>query len=149
MERERAQEDVEVCLSTRRAQRTSRRCVTLPSQASLIPGRIQTTLPPTERALYAALAPTASTSVVLKAASRTWEDHLWALVSGACEERLSRGLASIARECFWEGGLGALESGNADEEGVEGSVGVEDEEAWEDEVIQTLQELAGVQVSEG
>ena len=70
-------------------------------------------------------------------------------MSVACEERLSRGLASIARECFWEGGLGALEGGNGDEEGGEGVVGAEEEDSWEDEVVQMLQELASVQVAEG
>ncbi|KAI0739444.1 nuclear pore protein 84/107 [Daedaleopsis nitida] len=105
-------------------------------------------LPPSERALYAALAPTPSTSAALKSHCRTWEDHLWALVSVACEERLSAGLANIERECFWEGGLGALESGvAAGPEGQPRGGGEEDE--WEEEVMQTLDALSNVQVTEG
>ncbi|KAI0668046.1 nuclear pore protein 84/107 [Trametes maxima] len=112
------------------------------SQAAL-----STTLSPTERALYAALAPTTQTSISLKAVARTWEDHLWALVSLACEERLSVGLASIERDCFWENGLGALEGGaavlaprEADDEA---------EEEWENEVVHALEALSNIQVSEG
>ena len=107
---------------------------------------LQTTLSPTERALYAALAPTPSTSAVMKAVCRTWEDHLWALVSIACEERLSLGLARIARECFWESGLGALESSAA---GEANGIPDEEEEEWEADVKQMLEALGGVQVAEG
>ena len=110
--------------------------------------RIQPTLSAAERALYAALAPTPATSTALKSHCRTWEDHLWALVSVACEERLSAGLANIERECFWEGGLGALESGvTAGVDGRPRDAGEEDE--WEEEVMQTLQALSSVQVAEG
>ena len=111
---------------------------------------LQTTLSPTERALYAALAPTPSTSAVLKAVCRTWEDHLWALVSIACEERLSLGLASIARECFWESGLGALEGGapSGPTDGA-GPLNPDEDEEWEDDVTKMLEGLSGVQVAEG
>ncbi|RDX54330.1 hypothetical protein OH76DRAFT_1341693 [Lentinus brumalis] len=105
-------------------------------------------LPSAERALYAALAPSAVTSIVLKAHCRTWEDHLWALVSVACEERLSAGLAKIERECFWEGGLGALEDGaTTTSDGQVPDLG--DEESWEEDVLQTLGALADVQVADG
>ncbi|KAI0653097.1 nuclear pore protein 84/107 [Cubamyces menziesii] len=112
------------------------------SQAAL-----SSSLSPTERALYAALAPTAQTATSLKAVARTWEDHLWTLISLACEERLSVGLASIERECFWENGLGALEGGAA----ALVPRGAEDEaeEEWEQEVIQALEGLSNVQVAEG
>ncbi|EIW52209.1 uncharacterized protein TRAVEDRAFT_156299 [Trametes versicolor FP-101664 SS1] len=104
-------------------------------------------LSPTERALYAALAPTTQTSTSLKAVARTWEDHLWALVSLSCEERLSVGLSAIERECFWENGLGALETGAAAlaTEGAEEDV----DEEWEHEVMQALESLANVQTAEG
>ncbi|KAH9940156.1 nuclear pore protein 84/107 [Epithele typhae] len=104
-------------------------------------------LPPAERALYASLAPTTSTSVALKSVCRTWEDHLWALVSMACEERLSRGLADIERECFWEGGLGALESSAVS--GEQAPTHDLDEDTWEHEVVQTLQELSNIPVIDG
>lgn len=107
----------------------------------------QNALSPTERALYAALAPTTQTSTSLKAVARTWEDHLWALVSLSCEERLSVGLSAIERECFWENGLGALETGAAAlaTEGAEEDV----DEEWEHEVMQALESLANVQTAEG
>ncbi|TBU21786.1 nuclear pore protein 84/107 [Dichomitus squalens] len=108
---------------------------------------LNTTLSPTERALYAALAPTPSTAAVLKAVCRTWEDHLWVLVSIACEERLSLGLARIARECFWESGLGTLEGSAASEAG--GVAEEEVEEEWEEDVKQMLEALEAVQVAEG
>ncbi|KAI0773023.1 nuclear pore protein 84/107 [Trametes elegans] len=104
-------------------------------------------LSPTERALYAALAPTAQTASSLKAVARTWEDHLWALVGLACEERLSAGLSAIERECFWENGLGALESGAGILTPRETEEEVEEE--WEHEVIQALEGLANVPVSDG
>ncbi|KAI0363800.1 hypothetical protein BV20DRAFT_957521 [Pilatotrama ljubarskyi] len=108
-------------------------------------------LSPTERALYAALAPTTSTAGALKAVARTWEDHLWALVSLACEERLSAGLAEIERECFWEAGLGALEASGAFGTRGEGENGGEEEgeEEWEREVVHGLEALGNVQVAEG
>ncbi|KAI8970749.1 nuclear pore protein 84/107 [Trametes punicea] len=112
------------------------------SQAAL-----SNSLSPTERALYAALAPTAQTAISLKAVARTWEDHLWTLVSLACEERLSAGLSVIERECFWENGLGALEGGAASL--VPSNAETEAEEEWEQEVIQALEGLANVQVAEG
>lgn len=85
---------------------------------------------------------------MLKAHCRTWEDHLWALVSVACEERLSAGLAKIERECFWEGGLGALEHGAiTTSDGQIPDPG--DEESWEEDVLQTLGALSNVQVSDG
>ena len=75
-----------------------------------------------------------ATSPALKGVCRTWEDHLWVLVSIACEERLSRGLEAIERECFWEGGLGALE-GNASA-AVDGATEQRvDEDAWEDDKV--------------
>ena len=116
---------------------------------TLLSGYTQAALPPSERALYAALAPAMTTSGSLKAVCRTWEDHLWALVSIACEERLSRGLAAIERECFWESGLGALDSDAASGPDGDAAEGMDEEDAWEDEVIQTLQDLATAQVSEG
>ncbi|KAI0350765.1 hypothetical protein OH77DRAFT_1412455 [Trametes cingulata] len=109
---------------------------------------VSNALPATERALYAALAPTTNTAGALKAVARTWEDHLWALVSLACEERLSAGLAEIERECFWEGGLGALEAPGAFAESAREGAG-EGEEEWEREVVQGLEALGSVQVAEG
>ncbi|OBZ72749.1 hypothetical protein A0H81_06689 [Grifola frondosa] len=104
-------------------------------------------LSPTERALFAALAPSPQTSGPLKALCHTWSDHLWALVRVACEERLSAGLSNLENECFWEGGLGALEEAAARDE--HGQVPERDEDEWEKEVLNALGALGGVQVSDG
>ncbi|TBU55991.1 107-domain-containing protein [Dichomitus squalens] len=82
----------------------------------------------------------------LNAVCRT-QDHLWVLVSIASEERLSLGLARIARECFWESDLGTLEGSAASEAG--GVPDEEVEEEWEEEVKQMLEALEAVQVAEG
>ncbi|TFY52382.1 hypothetical protein EVJ58_g10050 [Rhodofomes roseus] len=109
-------------------------------------------LSPTERALYAALAPSPQTSGPLKAACRTWADQLWAVVSIACEERLAVGLAGLASESFWEGGVAAVE-GPAVEEGTEGANSGSrmetEEEDWEKEVLGALESLSNVAVEEG
>jgi nuclear pore complex protein Nup107 len=92
----------------------------------------------TERALYAALAPSIQTSGVLKSACRTWEDALWATISVLCEERLSEALARLGGG-FWE------PSGREEE----GEPSEEEEEVWRADVEQELQALATVQVQEG
>ncbi|EPS94050.1 hypothetical protein FOMPIDRAFT_1044042 [Fomitopsis schrenkii] len=109
-------------------------------------------LSPTERALYAALAPSPQTAAPLKAACRTWADQLWAIVSIACEERLTVGLANLARESFWEGGLAAVEAPNP-EQAVDANVNENrmetEEEDWEKEVLDALESLSSVVVEEG
>jgi nuclear pore complex protein Nup107 len=92
---------------------------------------------PTERALYAALAPSIQTSGVLKSACRTWEDALWATISVLCEERQSDALARLGGG-FWESS--GREEGEASEE---------EEDAWRADVEQELQALATAQVQEG
>ncbi|KAI1788295.1 hypothetical protein LXA43DRAFT_1159845 [Ganoderma leucocontextum] len=104
---------------------------------------------PTEHGLYAALTPTPSTSAVLKVVCWTWEDHLWALVGIACEERLSLRLASITCECFWESGLGALEGGASGAADGVVPLNSDEGEEWEDDVMKMLEGLSGVQVAEG
>jgi nuclear pore complex protein Nup107 len=94
-------------------------------------------LSPTERGLYAALAPSVQTSGVLKSACRTWEDALWATISVLCEERQSDALARLGGG-FWE------PSGREEDEASE-----EEEDAWRADVEQELQALATVQVQEG
>ncbi|KZT66080.1 hypothetical protein DAEQUDRAFT_813825 [Daedalea quercina L-15889] len=107
---------------------------------------------PAERALYAALAPCPQSSGALKAACRTWADQLWAIVSIACEERLTVGLAGLARESFWESGIAAVEAPTAGEgtEGLSGASRMEtEEEDWEKEVLVALESLSNVAVEEG
>ncbi|KAI0804804.1 nuclear pore protein 84/107 [Irpex lacteus] len=98
----------------------------------------------TERALYAALAPTPATASQLKAVCHTWEDLLWAQLSVVCEEKESEELSKLAGS-FWEGsGLGSTtgRNGNAfDEE--------EEDEEWEREVVESLESLADVTGQEG
>jgi nuclear pore complex protein Nup107 len=96
----------------------------------------------TERALYAALAPSIQTSSILKSACRTWEDSLWATISILCEERQSEVLARLGGG-FWE------PSGRASDDVGEGEAGDEEEEAWRAEAEQELQTLATAQVQEG
>ncbi|KAJ6459798.1 nuclear pore protein 84/107 [Mycena vitilis] len=98
-----------------------------------------------DRILYAALAPTPQTSVVLKTACRTWEDHLWAQISVVCEEKQSTEMLRVGGS-FWEGGLTAVQTGvrviSADAEEAES-------EEWEKEVVGSLEVLKTVAVQEG
>jgi nuclear pore complex protein Nup107 len=71
-------------------------------------------LPPTERALYAALAPAQQTAAVLRGACRTWADHLWASVVGACERKLGAELVRVGAGS-WE--KDEMASSGADGEG--------------------------------
>ncbi|KAJ7221638.1 nuclear pore protein 84/107 [Mycena pura] len=98
-----------------------------------------------DRILFAALAPTPQTSIVLKTACRTWEDHLWAQISVCCEEKQSMEMLRVGGS-FWEGGLPAVENGvrliSAEEEELE-------VEEWEREVRGSLEVLKSVAVQEG
>jgi len=95
-------------------------------------------LPSHERVLYAALAPSPQTSVILKSACRTWEDHLWAQISIVIEEKESTEMGKLGG--FWEGGQNVTMA--ADDEEAE-------EEEWENEVIGALEGLESVGVTEG
>lgn len=86
--------------------------------------------------LYAALAPSPQTSVILKSACRTWEDHLWAQVSIIIEEKESSEMAKLGG--FWEGGK-ITTPVDPDEE----------EEEWVNDVVGTLEGLESVGVAEG
>ncbi|KAF8168933.1 nuclear pore protein 84/107 [Pholiota molesta] len=83
-----------------------------------------------ERLLYATLAPAPETAPLLKAACRTWEDHLWAELSVLCEARASAALARLAPGSFWEGGLEALPANGA---GAKRTLEEEAEEEEEEE----------------
>ncbi|KAI0318304.1 nuclear pore protein 84/107 [Amylostereum chailletii] len=102
-------------------------------------------LPDTERALYAALAPSASTAGVLEAACRTWEDNMWAQVSILCEDKQTATIASLGGG-FWEGGVPAVETALDLADGVDEE---REEEAWRAEVEKALQALATVAVDDG
>lgn len=104
---------------------------------------LQTLISDADRTLYAALAPSSATSVVLKSACRTWEDHLWAQVCIICEQKQMEALAR-AGGGFWDGGVEAISNAMA--------VDVEDEREemeWEVETVKTLEGLASVAVEEG
>ena len=104
----------------------------------------QSNLSDTERALYAALAPTPQTATQLKNACHTWEDHLWAQISVVCEEKESEELSKLT-DSFWEsGGLGT----SRDNAGLDSLGGGEDDE-WQKEVVESLESLASVTVQEG
>lgn len=108
--------------------------------------------------MHAALAPSPATSVVLKAACRTWLDHLWAQVSISCEGKQVDALGRAGGGGgYWEGGLDAVEriaaeSKAASSAGAQKREKEEEEKAdaeWEREVVSSLESLANVGVSEG
>ena len=107
--------------------------------------RIQPNLPDYERILYAALAPSPQTRAILLSACRTWEDHLWAQISIACEEKESSEMLKLGGS-FWEGGLAAIEKGarTLSEEEMEA-----EEDEWTKEVTSALDTLKTIDVSEG
>ena len=98
-----------------------------------------------ERGLYAALAPSPQTASHLKAACRTWSDHLWAQINVVCEEKETAELARL-RESFWEN------PSEADLLGPDVHAGIDEEaeeEEWEKEVRSSLESLQDVGVEEG
>ncbi|KAL5501221.1 NUP84 [Sanghuangporus vaninii] len=111
-----------------------------------------------DRALHAALAPSAATSVVLKSVCRSWHDHLWAQVSVVCEGRTSDALHRIG-EGYWEGGIEAIERIAAEEasaatftparEQQEKRAEEREEREWEREAVAALESLTHVGVAEG
>ncbi len=106
---------------------------------------MQTALADHERVLYAALAPSPQTSLILKSTCRTWEDHLWAQISIMCEEKETMEMTRLGGS-FWEGGMSTVEKGVrwVSQETME----IEEEE-WEKEVVSTLDGLKSVHVEEG
>ncbi|KIK67022.1 hypothetical protein GYMLUDRAFT_69211 [Collybiopsis luxurians FD-317 M1] len=98
-----------------------------------------------ERVLYAALAPSPQTSLILKSACRTWEDHLWAQISIMCEEKQTMEMSRLSGS-FWEGGMPAVEKGVR---AVSRETMENEEEEWEEEVRNTLEGLKSVHVDEG
>ncbi|KAJ7719417.1 hypothetical protein B0H16DRAFT_1739449 [Mycena metata] len=82
-----------------------------------------------DRILYSTLVPTPQTSIVLKTACRTWENHLWAQISVVVEEN------------FWDGGLAAVETVVEEEEA--------ESEEWEKEVVGSFEILKTVATQEG
>lgn len=114
-------------------------------KAACIRAALNPSLPDYERVLYAALAPTPQTRAVLMSACRTWEDHLWAQISIACEEKESSEMLRLSGS-FWEGGLAAVEKGtkliSEDERAVE-------EGEWKKEVTAALDTLKTVDVADG
>jgi nuclear pore complex protein Nup107 len=92
--------------------------------------------------LYAALAPSPQTSTVLKSACRTWEDYLWAQVCIICEEKQSIEMFELGGG-FWECNQATVEGS------MESVVTERDEDAWEAEVLASLDDLKNVQVQEG
>ncbi|OCH90763.1 nuclear pore protein 84/107 [Obba rivulosa] len=110
---------------------------------------LDTTLPPLERALNAALAPSPQTVSALRLACRTWADELWVRVCVACEERLDRGAREAgARGWYWADGWEGTDEIDTEAEDLEMDTEGGEEE-WEREVIDALESLAGVSVAEG
>ncbi|GLB38465.1 putative nuclear pore protein 84 / 107 [Lyophyllum shimeji] len=106
---------------------------------------LSVTLPDHERTLYAALAPSPQTSVILKSSCRTWEDHLWAQISIMCEEKETMEMTKLGGG-FWEGGLTAVEQGVPE---ITQEEQEKEEVDWEKEVTETLTSLENIPVAEG
>ncbi|KAK7436197.1 Nucleoporin nup84 [Stygiomarasmius scandens] len=106
---------------------------------------LNSALPEYDRVLYAALAPSPQTSLILKSACRTWEDHLWAQVGVMCEEKETMELLRLGGS-FWEGGQAAVEKGVRS---VSLEIIEDEEEQWEREVHQALDGLKSVHVEDG
>ncbi|KAG2002400.1 nuclear pore complex protein [Coprinopsis cinerea AmutBmut pab1-1] len=108
---------------------------------------LNTSLSDQERILYAALAPSPATATILKAACKTWEDHLWVQTSIICEEKASLELGRIGGS-FWESedGVEAVERGVRDISRAELE---KEQEDWEREVVESLETLKDVAVVEG
>lgn len=106
---------------------------------------LKSSLPTYERVLYAALAPSPKTSVILKSACRTWEDHLWAQISIVCEEKQTMELARLGGS-FWVGGPTDVEKGVriVSEETLD-----LEEDEWQQEVLGALEGVGTVKVDEG
>ncbi|EGO23158.1 hypothetical protein SERLADRAFT_450816 [Serpula lacrymans var. lacrymans S7.9] len=102
-------------------------------------------LPDPERTLYAALAPCPQTSVILKSACRTWEDHLWAQISILCEEKQSSEVFRLGGG-FWERGLSMVYEGVPE---ILPAAEDAEEEEWEKEATGTLETLSSAQVEDG
>ncbi|KAF5389351.1 hypothetical protein D9757_004360 [Collybiopsis confluens] len=98
-----------------------------------------------ERVLFAALAPSPQTSLILKSACRTWEDHLWAQVSIMCEEKQTMEMSRLGGS-FWEDGIPSVEKGVR---AVSRETMENEEEEWEEEVRNALDGLKSVHVDEG
>lgn len=99
-----------------------------------------------ERLLYASIVPTPQTVSLVKAACRTWEDHLWADINVMCEEKESRELAKLASASFWDGKEDEFERGVEEASSLPDE---QDDEEWENEVRNTLVRLKDVAVAEG
>ena len=74
---------------------------------------------------------------------RTWEDHLWARISVAFEERLQKVLNTLPG--FWQGKTSSKKTRN-DMEGVQAEI--QDEEEWADQIIRLFKELENIKVDE-
>ncbi|THH27911.1 hypothetical protein EUX98_g6279 [Antrodiella citrinella] len=120
-------------------------------KATCIRSALNPSLPPGERALYAALAPCPQTSPALKSACKTWEDHLWAQISIMCEEKEVSEMARLKGGHWlqYEDRLGDAAEDETMDEDLEGPENGNEEEEWEREVANTLASLGTIQVDEG
>ncbi|KAF9530797.1 nuclear pore complex protein [Crepidotus variabilis] len=115
-------------------------------KATCVRAALSPSLNDQERLLFASLAPTTQTAPLLKASSRTWEDHLWADISVICEDKASRELSRLTPGSFWEGGVEAVDKGFSEAPKAQR---IQEEEAWQREVVTSLEKLKSVNVTEG
>ncbi|KAF5319206.1 hypothetical protein D9619_008447 [Psilocybe cf. subviscida] len=115
-------------------------------KAACVQAALSSRLSDQERLLYASIVPTPQTVSLVKAACRTWEDHLWADINVMCEEKESRELAKLASASFWDGKEDEFERGVEEASSLPDE---QDDEEWENEVRNTLVRLKDVAVAEG
>ena len=112
---------------------------------------------PLERAIYAAIAPTATTLPALLPFCKTFEDHLWARTIGLVQDKLETELSKVANKSYWESegcGLGAFEPRAVPDEDMDVTseftynVTFDDTE-WGRIAKEQLTEISRIAVSEG
>lgn len=112
---------------------------------------------PLERAIYAAIAPTATTLPALLPFCKTFEDHLWARIIGLVQDKLETELSKVANQSYWESescGLGTFEPRKVPDEDMDATSelaynGASDDAEWGRIAKEQLIEIGRIAVSEG
>jgi Nuclear pore protein 84 / 107 len=112
---------------------------------------------PLERAIYAAIAPTATTLPSLLPFCKTFEDHLWAQTIGLVQDKLESELAKVASQSYWESegcGVVAFEPSAVSDEDMDAISELPHNGAFEDAewgrvAKEQLAEIGRIAVSEG
>ena len=117
----------------------------------------QSLMSPLERAIYAAISPTATTLPALLPFCKTFEDHLWARTIGLVQDKLETELAKVANQSYWESegcGLRAFEPSAVPDEEMDTASelahnGMFEDAEWGRIAKEQLTEIGRIAVSEG